>query len=232
MLEQALFPPYAEKVVIEAGFHQPNAGASNDPLHLEYSKTITKSRNNFYRVVEGASRGNHELKNDYNEAYKTFKAYLDTTIDMVEHLPQQVGYLLPFFYKSGQLGADLNTSQDGKLIGTNSRHRSISHCRDSPCKMGLRHDDLQLAGAASVCQYRHPAELRRSVGWPQTTGEIQQRRTAETQEDRKDPSCLSGNYRFDCRSEFLPTSTLTSQNSTRSLSLLTLFCSRSFSATP
>ena len=114
MLEQALFPPYAEKVVIEAGFHQPNAGASNDPLHLEYSKTITKSRNNFYRVVEGASRGNHELKNDYNEAYKTFKAYLDTTIDMVEHLPKQVGYLLPFFYKSGQLGADLNTSQDGK----------------------------------------------------------------------------------------------------------------------
>src|SRR3990167_1326885 len=149
MISAPMNPVWAEKVPIETGFHQPNAGASTDPLHFQYCKTKTQERNNFYRIVEASPRGNLEIKNDYHQVYKDFQGYLLTTIDMVEHLPQQVGHSLPFFYRSGLCPSELNTAQDGKRLVTH-RHRRIRDRRDDPRPVGVRVHSVQLAGAPQI----------------------------------------------------------------------------------
>lgn len=108
MLQNYLTYPRSENLHWDECFTK-----ESDPLHKEWAKTVSNDRREFFKLAEQSTRGLTPVKDTYKAGYKSFFKYLETTLDVVEMMPQFSPSKLVHIYRSGICEAQLNTVEDG-----------------------------------------------------------------------------------------------------------------------
>jgi len=115
-----IFPSIkSNSVQVEASL--PTGG---DQLHRQWALQISGQRKQFYETAEKSERGLFPIKNNYQQPYKDFFAYLASTIDLLEMLPGYATNPLQWEYRSGQGRGSISTVQTGR-VSTDPR---CQHC--------------------------------------------------------------------------------------------------------